>query len=109
MEGRVIVGGYQHVVHVDYEPSFPEFFFEEGIHHHLEGGWRVSEAEEHHSRFEKAFVSNKCCLPFIAIFYSDVIVTPSNIELSEEGSCANFIDELGNNGQGIHVTECPLV
>jgi len=41
MKGEVVIGRYQHVVHIDDEPSFMKLFFKNCVHHHLEGGWRV--------------------------------------------------------------------
>ena len=48
----VLVHVNQDVVHVYCDPPFLEFLGEDGIHHGLESGWGVGEAEEHYSRFE---------------------------------------------------------
>ena len=71
------------VVHVNREPSFSEFFLEQGVHHSLEGGWGVGESEEHDTRFEEAFIRNEGRLPFIALLDVNVIVSPSDVEFSE--------------------------
>ena len=47
VEGWVVVGGYQHVIHIYDEPPFSEFLFEQGIHHYLKGCWGVSKTKEH--------------------------------------------------------------
>ncbi len=40
------------VVHVYREPSLSDFGTEDSVHHHLEGGGRVRESEEHYGWFE---------------------------------------------------------
>jgi hypothetical protein len=46
------LGVYCHVVHIDCHPLFCYFFRENRVHHHLERGWGVGEAEKHDGRFE---------------------------------------------------------
>ena len=71
------------IVHVDGEPSFSEFFFEQGVHHSLEGGWGVGEPEEHDTRLEEAFIRNEGRLPFVALLDTNIIVSPSDVEFRE--------------------------
>ncbi len=40
------------IIHVDGEPSLCHFGVEDGVHHHLKGGWGVCESEEHYCWFE---------------------------------------------------------
>ena len=86
VEDWVVVGGDEHVIHVDDEPTFAKFFFKNSVHHHLEGSRGVGHAEEHHHRFEESLVSNKCCLPLVSVSDSHVIIPPPYIEFSKEGS-----------------------
>ena len=67
----VVIHGDQHVIHVDDEPSFMHFFLEDGVHHHLEGGWQIGQSEEHHSGFEQPFVSDEGRLPFVSSSYGE--------------------------------------
>ena len=39
VELKVILGGDKDVIHVDYQPSFCNFFGKDHIHHGLEGCW----------------------------------------------------------------------
>jgi hypothetical protein len=41
-----------HVIHVNREPIFIDFFPEDGVHHGLEGSGGISEAKEHDCWFE---------------------------------------------------------
>ena len=47
------------VVHVDGHYSLIDQFFENVVHHHLECGGTVREAEEHDQRFEKGLGSSE--------------------------------------------------
>ncbi len=40
------------IVHIYGEPALSNFRAEDGVHHHLEGGGRVCESEEHYGWFE---------------------------------------------------------
>jgi hypothetical protein len=77
----VVRGVDQNVVHVDCEPVFPEFFDKDCIHHCLEGGWGVGKAKEHHSWFKEAFVGDECHFPLVLFLDTDVVVSPSHVEL----------------------------
>ena len=52
MELKVVFGGNEDVIHVDYQPSFCDFLGEDCIYHGLEGCWGVCQSEEHDSRFK---------------------------------------------------------
>jgi hypothetical protein len=54
------------------------------VHHGLEGGWGVGEAEKHHHRFEQSSVCFECGLPLVAVAYVDVVIPPSDIQLRKE-------------------------
>src|SRR5712672_595767 len=94
----VVVGGDEHIVHIDDEPSFSEFFFENGVHHHLKGCWRISQSEEHYHGSVEAFVGNDGCFAQVSVSNSHVVVPPAHIELSEEGATPGFIDQLRYKG-----------
>ena len=73
MEGRV--GGVdEEIIHVDNEPSFGNHVVEGVVHETLEGGGGVGEPEEHHSRFEEAFVGDEGRLPLVTVLDSYVVM-----------------------------------
>src|SRR5712671_608423 len=109
MKSKVIVGCNQHVVHVNDEPSFSEFLLKCHIHHHLEGGWGVSQAKEHDHWFEETFIGNESCLPFIASSDADIVIAPSYVKFSEQCSGSSFIDKLRNKWEGVSISDGPLV
>ena len=73
---------YHKVIDVDY--THIRHIVEDFIHHLLECGRQVTEAEIHNKRFEGPFVRGKCSLPFIAFVNSHIVVSPSKIHLREE-------------------------
>ena len=42
-------------------------------------------------------------LPLVAIFDMDIVIPPSNVELSEVTSIFQLVNEVGNEGKGIGV------
>ncbi len=40
------------IVHVDRKPSLSYFSAKDGVYHHLERGWGVSESKEHYCWFK---------------------------------------------------------
>ena len=109
MEDWVVVGCNEHVIHIDDEPSFSKFFFKDGIHHHLKHGWGVSHSEEHNGRFEQSFIGDECSFPLISVLYSDIIVSPTDIEFSEQGLASCLVNELWDEWQGVGILDCPLI
>ena len=71
------------VIHIDGHYSLVDEFFENVVHHCLECGGTVCEAEEYDQRFEKASVRLKNGLPLISFFDLNVVVSPANVQLSE--------------------------
>ena len=81
------VGGVdEEIIHVDNKPSFGNHIAEGVIHETLESGGGVGKSEEHHGWFEKSFVGNEGCFPLVTDLDSYVVVSPPDIELSEDFS-----------------------
>ena len=56
---------------------------EDVIHHCLEGCWAVCKAKEHDLWLEEPLVGTECSLPLIALLDSDIVETPSDIQLGK--------------------------
>src|SRR5713226_2270273 len=82
------------VVHVHGQPSLRDFSMEDHVHHHLEGSGGVSQPKEHHCWFEESFGGKERCLPFVAFFNADVVVSPSYVKFGEEGAAGEAVDGL---------------
>jgi len=98
MECWVVGGHDQHVVHVHCQPAFSDFILKYGIHHHLEGGGGVGEAEEHDHQFIQSFIRDEGSLPFITLLDTHVVVAPSNIKLGEELLHPYSVNQLRDEG-----------
>ena len=83
------LGEDKNVVHVNGYHAFFNEFSKKVIHHRLKGCRAVAEAEEHHQRFIEAPICSESCLPFISFTDADIVITPSNIKLSEV-SCSCY-------------------
>ncbi|SRR5258707_11987019 len=74
------------IVHVDGHPPLSNFSAEDHVHHHLEGGRGIGQPKEHDHRFEESFWGKECHFPFVSLFDTDIVVSPTYIEFSEEGA-----------------------
>ena len=91
----------QDVIHIDEYLTSADEVLEDFVHHCLERRRRVGEAKEHDKRFKHSSISFECCLPFVAWFDSYIIVSPTDIELGEDASVLEFINDIRNEGEGI--------
>ena len=115
MEGkRRIFGSDCDVVHVNSDRSPPSFVLLnsvsiQSVHHGLERGRRISEAEEHYSglvespsRFKRRFV-------FISCFDANIVVPPSYIQLGVDHSPSQLSNQCGDEGERVLVAHRPLI
>ena len=104
------IGGVdKEVIHVNDEPSFGDHISEGVIHKMLEGGRGVGETEEHYGRFEESFMSDESSFPLMSIFDSDIVISPSDIELGEYLCPFEFIDEIRNKWEGVSIADCVFI
>jgi hypothetical protein len=57
---------------------------QEVVHHGLESGRRVCEAEKHHQRLIQTPIGPKSGLPLISIAHPDVVVAPAEVQFGIE-------------------------
>ena len=74
------VSVYQDIVHIDRHVSFINEVLEDVIHHGLEGGQAVGEAEEHDQGFEEAPIHSEGGFPLPSLFDSYIVVSPTYIQ-----------------------------
>ena len=77
------VGIHQDAVHVDHHITLIDEVLKDVVHHHLEGGWTIDEAEEHDEGFEEASIHLKGGFPLVALFDSYIVISPMYIQLRE--------------------------
>ena len=74
---------YENIDHVDCHIALINEVLENVIHHHLEGGQAVGEAEEHDKGLEEAPIHSEGSLPLVSLLDSYIVVSPVYIQLCE--------------------------
>ena len=73
------MGIHQDVVHVDHHIPFVDEVLEDVVHHGLEGGQTIGEAEEHDQGFEEAPICSEGSFPVVSLFDSYIVISPTYI------------------------------
>jgi hypothetical protein len=81
---RDITGEDQYVIHVDNHPSFIDLIFKDPVHEGLERGRGVTESKEHYCGFKESEFCDKCGFPAVFWVNKDIVVSPSDVHLSED-------------------------
>ena len=79
------------------------------VHESLERGRGIGHPEEHYERLEKSSVCGEGTFPLMSVLDSDIVVSPPDIEFSEEFSSLELINEVGDEGEGIGIADSMLV
>ena len=72
------------VVDVDGELPGVDEVSEDVVHYQLERRGRICQSKKHDCWFEQSSVRLECRFPFVSLFDSDVIVSPSYVKLRED-------------------------
>jgi hypothetical protein len=94
------------IVQVDSDLALNDQVSEDRVHEGLEGGRRVGESEEHDKRFKESLVGGEGSLPFLD---TDVVVSPTNVELGEVLGALESVDDIRDEGERVPVLDCDLV
>jgi hypothetical protein len=106
---RKALGVDHPVIHVAQESARFDFWAELCIVHGLERGRRISHSEEHDKRLEQPFRGEEGGFPFVPLSYSDIVVPPSDVELSKEGASCQSVDNLGNERRDVSIADSPFI
>ena len=93
--GGQVGGVNEEIIHVNDKPSFCDHVAKGVIHEALESGRGIGETKEHHDWFKESFMCDEGSFPLMPIFDSDIIVSPSNVELGEDFCLLEFIYQQG--------------
>ena len=82
-------GGDEKVVHVfeyicSINAKFIVYWLEQMIDHCLKCHWGICKSEVHDIRFKEAVFRFERCLMLVSFFDTDIVVSPSDIELGED-------------------------
>ena len=96
---------YQDIVHIDRHISFINEVLEDVIHHGLEGGQAVGEAEEHHQGFKEAPICSEGGFPLVSLLDSYIVVSPTYVQFREVSGLGvrNPVDNVRYEGQQVGV------
>jgi len=89
------------VVQIDHDHAFRDEVLEDVIHHRLEGGRTVREAEEHDKGLVQATVGPEGSLPFISFLYPDIVEAPSDIQFCEVLGSAELRNQFRNQWERV--------
>ena len=105
MEGDVIFGVDSHVIHVDFKPLLRKHICEDVVHEGLKGGGSITESKEHDSGFKESHGGDESGLPLIFLSDANVVISPTNVEFGEQGGFFHVIDEFGNQGERVGISD----
>ena len=105
MEGYVILGVDSHVIHVDLKPLFWEHIHKDIIHESLESGGSIAEPKEHDSGFKESQGGDESSFPLIFLSDANVVISPMNVKFGEQGGFFHIIDEFGNQGERVGISD----
>jgi len=91
------------VVQIDHNHAFRDEVLEDVVHHRLEGGGTVREAEEHDKGFVQAAVGPEGGLPFISFIYLDVVEAPSDVQFREVLGSVELRNQFRNQRERVLV------
>jgi len=102
------------VVQIDHDHALRDEVLEDVVHHHLEGGGTVREAEEHDKGLLQAAVGPEGGLPFVSFLYPDVVEAPSDVQFHEVLGSAELHNQFQNQWERAlvfhgHGIQCAVV
>ena len=84
------------VIKVDDHLPFSDQVGEDGVHHCLEGGRAIAQAEQHYQGFEESSVSAEGGLVFISGLNTDIVTAPADVKFGEVACTTELGDKLGD-------------
>ena len=79
------------------------------VHHHHESGWSICQTKGHDQPFKKAFLWLEGSLPYICLFYQDLVVAKLQINLTEVFSPPELIKEVVDSGNRVPFSDCDFI
>src|SRR5712671_2024767 len=99
----------ENIIKVDNKMAFINKVGEDGVHKGLESRGCVTKTKGHDEWLKEAERALEGCFPFITFVDTDVIVTPTDVELCEVTRSFELIDEFGNKRKGSGILDGNIV
>ena len=108
------VRGNSYIIHVNADGSTKEFVLSYNraknvIHHHLEGGWGVSKANEHDCWFVEAVASFEGSFVFVTLLDVDVVISPVDVQFSIDVGASQICDKVCDKGKWVLISYSAVV
>src|SRR5712664_3941476 len=85
------------------DDSFGDQILEDVVHHGLESGRTVGEAEEHNQGLKESSVRAESGLPLVTFLDADIVVSPADIQLGEVACTPETIYKVGNKRKRVDI------
>jgi hypothetical protein len=79
------------------------------IHQPHEGGWGIRQAKGHDQPLEKTFFRLESSLPYISLFYGDLVVVRLQINLTKVLGPLELVEKVINLGNWVPIPDCDFV
>ena len=105
MESNIIFGVDPKIVHVDFQPLLFQHVGEDVIHECLKCGGSIAESEEHDGGFKESHGGNESGFPLILLSDVNVVISPTDVELGEQGGFLHVVNEFQDEGEWVDVSD----
>src|SRR6266404_5320139 len=83
--------------------------FKNVIHEGLEGGWGIAEAKGHDEWFKYAQRCFKSSFPLVFMTDTNVVVSPTDVELGEVAGVMQLVNEVRDEGERSCILDSDIV
>ena len=66
----------------------------------------IAKSKEHDSGFKQSHGSNEGSLPLVLLLDVDIVVSPANVKLGEQGGLLHVINKFRDKRERIGVSDC---
>ena len=105
MESYIVLGVDSHIIHVNFEPFLREHVCKDVIHECLECGGSIAESKEHDSGFKESHGGDEGRFPLVLFSDANVVISPTNVKFGEQDGFFHVIDEFGDQGERIGISD----
>ena len=75
----------------------------------MKSGGGIGHAEEHDSGFIESSVGDEGSFPLVAFLNLDIVISSSYVKLGEDLGVFKFVDEVGDQGEGVCISDSMAV
>lgn len=93
------------IIHVNLKPPFCNHVSKDMIFKCLKHGGCIVKTEEHNHGFEESEGCDESHFPLVRFLNSNVIISPSDIELSKPGGIFHVINQFRDKWKRVHVSD----